>query len=98
MSVAGPKHKVGVCLSAIALFLIVGIWPLATWCLGLLPAPALAGTHGPYATNFSLAENPISEGGKWLNGQTDGLDWTDVRTTRGFAFGTEIGGNRPDPQ
>jgi len=98
MSVEGPKHKLVVWFSAIALFLILGIWPRATRCLTLLPAPAPAGTHGPYSTTFSRAENPISEGGKWLNGQSDGLDWTDVRTTPGFAFGTEIGGNRPDPQ
>jgi hypothetical protein len=54
--------------------------------------------HGPYSTNFTRAENPLSEGGKWTNGGTDGLDWTDVRTTPGLVFGTEIGGNRPDPQ
>src|SRR5258706_15010748 len=91
-------HKVVVCLSVISLFLIVGIWPPATRCLSLLMAANPPGTHGPYTTTFSRAENPISEGGKWLNGQTDGLDWTDVRTTPGFAFGTEIGGNKPDPQ
>ncbi len=55
------------------------------------------GTHGPYATKFPLTENPISEGGRWLNGHKDGLDWTDVRTTPGLAFGTEIGGRRPAP-
>lgn len=55
-------------------------------------------THGQYTTNFPRAENPISEGGKWLNGHADGLDWTDVRTTPRFAFGTEIGGRRPAPQ
>ena len=98
MTFEGPKHKVVVWSSAIALFLIVGVWPLATRCLSLLPAAAPVGTHGPYTTNFSRAENPISEGGRWLNGQTDGVDWTDVRTTPGFAFGTEIGGNRPAPQ
>jgi hypothetical protein len=98
MSVAGPKHRVVAWLPAVALFLLVGIWPRATRFPSLLSAPAPAGTHGPYTTAFSRAENPISEGGKWLNGQTDGLDWTDVRTTPGFAFGTEIGGNRPDPQ
>jgi len=98
MNIEGPKHKVVVGLSAIALFLMVGIWPRATRFVSLLAAPAAAETHGPYTTTFSRAENPISEGGKWLNGQTDGLDWTDVRTTPGFAFGTEIGGNRPDPQ
>jgi len=65
--------------------------PRRTQCLSLLPAPVPAITHGPYATTFSRAENPISEGGQWLNGQTDGIDWTDIRTTPGFAFGTEIG-------
>src|SRR6266852_9399628 len=98
MSLEGPKHKPAVWLSAIALFLIVGIWPRATRCLSLLPAAAPGGTHGPYTTTFSRAENPISEGGNWLNGQGDGLDWTNVRTTPGFAFGTELGGNRPEPQ
>jgi hypothetical protein len=93
-----PKRKLILWLAPIALFLIVGVSPLATRCLSLLPIPSPTGTHGPYTTNFFHAENPISEGGKWLNGQTDGLDWTNVRTTPGFAFGTEIGGNRPDPQ
>src|SRR2546428_4389000 len=97
MSVEGSKRKATVWSSAIALLVIVAVWPLATRGLSLLPAPAPAGTHGPYTTNFSRAENPISEGGRWLNGQTDGLDWTDVRTTPGFAFGTEIGGKRPAP-
>jgi hypothetical protein len=55
-------------------------------------------THGTYTTNFSFAENPISEGGKWTNGQTDGLDWANVRSTSGFAFGTELGGHRHAPQ
>lgn len=58
-------------------------------------APA---THGPYSTDFPKAETPLSEGGRWLNGKTDGLDWTDVHTTPGFAFGTEYGGRRPAPQ
>lgn len=98
MGVGGPKHKLVLWSSPIALLLIVGASPLPTRCLSLLPAPAPAGTHGTYTTNFPRSENPISEGGKWLNGQTVGLDWTDVRTTPGFAFGTEIGGNRPDPQ
>jgi hypothetical protein len=33
-----------------------------------------------------------------LNGQRDGLDWANVRTTPGFAFGTELGGTRLEPQ
>jgi hypothetical protein len=42
-----------------------------------------------YATNFSLTENPISEAGKWINGKVTGLDWADVRTTPGLAFGNQ---------
>jgi hypothetical protein len=57
---------------------------------------SLSGTT--YTTTFSLTEDPISEGGKWINGKKDGLDWADVRTTPGFAFGTEIGGDRPELQ
>jgi hypothetical protein len=98
MGAEGPKLKIVVRVLAITLLLIAGIWPLATRGLSLLPAAAPTGTHGPYSTHFIRVENPISEGGNWLNGQTDGLDWTDVRTTPGFAFGTEIGGNRPDPR
>jgi trimeric autotransporter adhesin len=42
-----------------------------------------------YTTNFSLTENPIAEGGKWINGKITGLDWANIRTTPGLAFGTE---------
>jgi len=93
-----PKLKSVVWPSGIALLIIAGVWGLATRSLSWLPTSAPSGTHGLYATDFSRTENPISEGGQWLNGQTDGLDWTDVRTTPGFAFGTEAGGNRPDLQ
>jgi hypothetical protein len=40
-----------------------------------------------YSTNFPLTENPISEGGKWLTGKRDGIDWNDFRTTNGRAIG-----------
>jgi hypothetical protein len=43
-----------------------------------------------YSTNFPSTENPISEGGNWTNGQTAGVDWTNVRTTPGIAFGTDF--------
>jgi len=49
------------------------------------------GTGNNYTTNFPLSENPISEGGKWINGRTNGLDWADVSTTTGKAYGTESG-------
>ncbi|HEY1462252.1 MAG TPA: hypothetical protein VGF44_02410, partial [Terriglobales bacterium] len=44
-----------------------------------------------YATNFAVAESAISEGRKWVNGKTDGLDWNNVATTPGLAYGTEPG-------
>ena len=46
-----------------------------------------------YTTNFPLTENPISESGRWINGQANGLDWKDVRTTPGFAYGADASGN-----
>ena len=40
-----------------------------------------------YSTRFELDEDPISEGGRWLNGKADGIDWCDVVTRGGVAFG-----------
>jgi hypothetical protein len=41
-----------------------------------------------YRTNFELDENPMSEGGMWLNGKKDGIDWADVITKNGGAYGS----------
>ena len=93
------KRKLVVGSSAIVVVMVLWLWPLATPSVNMQPnasVPAL--THGPYSTKFPRAENPISEGGKWLNGQKDALDWADVRTRPGLAFGLEIGGSRPEPQ
>jgi len=49
-----------------------------------------------YTTNFPLAENPISETNAWINGGATGLDWTNIRTTPGLAFGTETGSGSYD--
>lgn len=40
-----------------------------------------------FLTSFKGTENPISEGGIWINGGSVGLDWQNCRTTPGFAFG-----------
>jgi hypothetical protein len=54
-------------------------------------SPAALG-HNSYSTNFPLTENPISEGGKWVNGGTIGLDWTNILTTGGVeAYGSSSG-------
>ena len=61
---------------------------------GLLSAFLVLSTVGfsqTYTTNFALTENPISEGGRWVNGGTVGLDWTNVSTTSGLAIGHEGG-------
>jgi hypothetical protein len=45
-----------------------------------------------YSTSFPLTEAPISEGGKWVNGGTTGLDWTNIDTTAStLAYGTITG-------
>jgi hypothetical protein len=41
-----------------------------------------------YRTAFQLDENPMSDGGMWLNGKTDGIDWADVITKKGRAYGS----------
>ena len=51
-----------------------------------IPRPTTAPVRA-YRTDFPLAENPISEGGAWLNGRKDGIDWIDVITRNGEAFG-----------
>ena len=40
---------------------------------------------------FTATENPISQGGTWINGLQAGLLWSDVQTVPGLAFGTETG-------
>jgi hypothetical protein len=40
-----------------------------------------------YRTSFELTEAPISEGGLWINGRKDGIDWADVVTENGVAHG-----------
>jgi hypothetical protein len=49
-----------------------------------------------FATDFSLTENPISEGGRWINGGSVGLDWTNVSTTPGLAIGHQVGASYTD--
>lgn len=75
-----------------ALTLIL-VW--LTWgCGGGSSTPTTAGD--PYSTSFPLTEDPISEGGNWVNGGATGLDWTNVSTTPGQAIGHEVGANYTD--
>ena len=45
-----------------------------------------------YSTNFPATENPISESGNWINGGTTGLEWGNVQSTPGLAFGAMVNG------
>ena len=40
-----------------------------------------------YATSFERDEDPISEGGMWINGRADGVDWIDIISGRGVGHG-----------
>jgi hypothetical protein len=40
-----------------------------------------------YSTTFPAAENPISQGGSWFNGAENGIDWCNVQTGIGYAWG-----------
>jgi hypothetical protein len=48
-----------------------------------------------YTTTFPATENPISQGGNWINGLATGLDWGNVQSTPGLAFGTTVSGAPP---
>jgi len=57
------------------------------------------GVSNSYTTSFPLTETPISEGGRWLNGKADGIDWMNIRTASGVAYGTRTNepGDAIDP-
>jgi hypothetical protein len=62
---------------------------------GVQSQVAGAPDRGPriYSTSFGADEVPISEGGLWINGRAVGLDWKDVSTKSGLAFGADSSGN-----
>jgi hypothetical protein len=55
--------------------------------------PCASAAADNYSTTFAAAENPISEGGKWVNGKADGLLWNDVQTVPGKAYGADFIGS-----
>ncbi len=61
-----------------------------------VPAGNAAPGHA-YITAFPEAESPISESESWINGGTVGLDWADVRTRPGIAFGVDLPSQYADP-
>lgn len=72
---------------------LAGVWrgiPFLRAQTALAPT-ANSSTRRTYTTRFPLAENLISERGNWIGGKSVGLDWADVATTPGRAFGLESG-------
>lgn len=53
----------------------------------------------PFSTVFSGTsdEDPVSQGGIWVNGETDGVNWSDVAITNGIAHGRHNGVQFRDP-
>jgi hypothetical protein len=49
-----------------------------------------------YTTAFPGTESSISENGSWQNGKSTGLDWADVSTVPGLAFGSQSGSDGYD--
>jgi len=39
-----------------------------------------------YSTRFTTDEDPISDGGLWINGKRNGIDWADVVVSNGVAY------------
>lgn len=81
----------------ILLVLAVGVGPVSA-AFPAMGAPdgsqAGPGSSHPrrtYSTRFLRTEDPISEGGNWECGKSVGLDWADVATAPGLAYGLESG-------
>jgi hypothetical protein len=61
--------------------------PVRTRIAATLLALALPLSGRSYSTEFAAAENPLSEGGAWINGAATGVDWCNIQTSRGLAWG-----------
>lgn len=80
------QSLIGLCLVASLLWFLVKPDGALT-AFGSAPrAP-----HRTYRTTFPFNETPLSEDGRWTNGREAGLNWADVQTEGGRAFGTESG-------
>jgi len=98
-----PRTRQVVCLITILALLTGGL----TWLYYkrqpqqvVLPVepvfPVPGGQHNGYSTSFRAAEQPVSEARRWMTGRATGVDWADVRTGVGLAYGTESGKKKGD--
>ena len=90
---SGNESSVALTSPSIFSLACTGLGGTASASATVMVAPTGANS---YATSFPLSENPISEGGRWINGGTVGLGWTNVSTTPGLAIGQQIGASYTD--
>lgn len=69
-------------------FLLFLVW-FTLGCGGGAGTSSIPAARGRYSTNFQGTENPISEGGIWINGGAVGLDWSNISKSGGIAIGHE---------
>jgi hypothetical protein len=50
---------------------------------------------GLFVADFAGTANPLSDGGIWIQGATDGIDWADAQLSSGLACGTQPGTTGP---
>jgi hypothetical protein len=55
-----------------------------------------ASTGSTYMTDFPAAENPISQNGRWIDTRSTSINWANVVTVPGLAYGTESGSSGYD--
>jgi hypothetical protein len=98
MEIKDPKRNFVIGPQAIAALIAVLLLYLATRGLTTLPiacttagTPTTLGTSRTYTTKFARTENPISGNDNWVNGNAKGIDWANVATMAGLAYGTESG-------
>ena len=79
----------------------IGIGLMLAICFALTlsrsSSAVFAASGTTYTTDFPVTENPISEGGKWINGETTGIDWGNVQTENGNAYGVSMSSQYGDP-
>ncbi len=56
------------------------------------PCPTEPTGSATYSTNFPVAENPLSEGGKWVDGKVVGVDWNNPLSAGGKAYASTVSG------
>jgi hypothetical protein len=61
-------------------------WPTIEGHCGISAGQASAS----YSTVFPSTENPLSDGGKWVQGGTVGLDWQNTRSVPGLEYASGV--------